>query len=131
MAEEELSRRVFVGTSAAIAVAAINFPRLPRIVRREHAAGVEETTISDLQAGLQSGAYTARSLVEQYTARIDAMDQQGPALNHIIELNPDALTVADQLDAERRAGKPRGPLDGIPILVKDKVGSKRSTPASS
>jgi len=77
--------------------------------------------ISDLQAGLASGKYTARSLVEEYQARIASMDKQGPTLNHVLEANPDALMIADQLDGERKAGKLRGPLHGIPILVKDNV----------
>jgi amidase len=84
-------------------------------------AGVEELSITELQTGLASGAYTARSLVEQYLARIEALDQRGPALNHVIEVNPEAVTIAEALDAERRGGRVRGPLHGIPILVKDNV----------
>ena len=83
---------------------------------------LDELSISDLQAGLASGTFTARSLVEQYRARIDALDQQGPTLNHVIEHNPDALAIADRLDAERNAAKKLlGPLHGIPILVKDNI----------
>jgi amidase len=82
---------------------------------------LDDLTIGDLQAGLASGKYTARSLVEQYEARVNALDRNGPTLNHVLELNPDALTIADQLDNERKAGKTRGPLHGIPILVKDNI----------
>jgi amidase len=133
MSEDDLSRRAFVGASAAIAVAAFETPRVPDVLRhagagwsrgaeKAAAAGVEEVSIVELQSGLQSGAYTARSLVEQYFARIDSMDQSGPALNHIIERNPDALMVADQKDTERKSGKtPLGPLHGIPILIKDNI----------
>ncbi|HKW09005.1 MAG TPA: amidase [Gemmatimonadaceae bacterium] len=84
-------------------------------------APLDDLTIVDLQTGMQSGKYTARSLVEQYVARIGALDQKGPTLNHVIELNPDALMIADQRDTERKAAKLRGPLHGIPILIKDNI----------
>lgn len=77
-----------------------------------------ETTIHDLQAGMSNGRFTARSLVEQYLARIQALD---PQVNAIVELNPDALTIADALDRERAAQGPRGLLHGIPILLKDNI----------
>jgi amidase len=82
---------------------------------------IEEATISDLQKRLESGEDTARSLVERYLARINTFDKNGPALRSVIELNPDALSIADRLDAERRAGKVRGPLHGIPLLIKDNI----------
>jgi amidase len=82
---------------------------------------LEDKTITELQEGLASGRWTARSLTEQYFARIEELDKQGPTLNHVLERNPDALTIADQLDNERKAGKTRGPLHGIPILVKDNI----------
>jgi amidase len=80
-----------------------------------------EATIADLQQRMQSGQETARSLVEKYTARIDAMDKSGPALHSVLEVNPDALAIADRLDAERKSRGPRGPLHGIPILLKDNI----------
>ena len=70
---------------------------------------------------MEAGRDTARSLAEKYLARIDAIDRQGPALRSIIEINPDALTIADQLDAERKSRGPRGPLHGIPIVIKDNI----------
>src|SRR5882724_7990333 len=76
---------------------------------------LEEATIADLQQRMQSGQETARSLVEKYVARIDAIDRNGPALHSVLELNPDALAIADRLDGERRGGRTRGPLHGIPI----------------
>lgn len=79
--------------------------------------------VSELKAGLDSGKYTARSLVEKYFARITAIDQAGPKLRSVIETNPDALAIADRLDAERKANKRRGPLHGIPVLVKDNIGT--------
>lgn len=80
---------------------------------------LEEATIADLQTRMESGAETSRSLVQKYLDRIDAIDRQGPALHAVIEVNPGALADADRLDAERKAGRTRGPLHGIPILVKD------------
>ena len=72
---------------------------------------------------MASGADTARSLAEKYLARIEALDRQGPALRAVLEINPDALAIADGLDAERKAGKVRGPLHGIPVLIKDNIGT--------
>jgi amidase len=70
---------------------------------------------------MKSGKYTARSLVEKYHARIEEIDKRGPAINAIIELNPDALSIADALDEERKAKGPRGPLHGVPVLIKDNI----------
>jgi amidase len=82
---------------------------------------LEEATIADLQQRMQSGRATARSLAEQYLARIDAIDRNGPGLRSVLELNPDALDIADRLDAERRSRGPRGPLHGVPVLLKDNI----------
>jgi amidase len=82
---------------------------------------LDEITISDLQDGMKSGKFTARSLVEKYTARIAEIDKAGPAINSIIELNPDALAIADALDQERKAKGPRGPMHGVPVLIKDNI----------
>src|SRR2546423_7347689 len=76
---------------------------------------LSEATIVDLQRRMDSGQDTARSLAEKYLARIDAIDRAGPALRSVIEINPDALTIADRLDVERTARGARGPLHGIPV----------------
>lgn len=82
---------------------------------------LDEITISDLQDGMKSGEFTPRSLVEKYSARIDEIDKHGPAVNAIIEMNPDALAIADALDQERKSKGPRGPMHGIPVLIKDNI----------
>jgi amidase len=82
---------------------------------------LDEITISGLQDGMKSGKFTARSLVEKYSARIQEIDKNGPAINSVIELNPDALSIADTLDQERKAKGPRGPMHGIPVLIKDNI----------
>src|SRR6266550_2933959 len=82
---------------------------------------LEEATISDLQTGMAAGRLTARSITKAYLDRIAELDRKGPTLRHVIETNPDALAIADALDRERKAGKVRGPLHGIPILLKDNV----------
>src|SRR5579863_9817955 len=82
---------------------------------------LEEITITELQDGMTSGRFTARSLVERYSSRIDEIDKRGPAVNAIIEMNPDAVAIADELDRERKAKGPRGPLHGIPVLIKDNI----------
>ena len=80
-----------------------------------------ELTITELQTGMQTGETTARSITEMYLRRIAEIDQAGPTLNSVVEINPNALDIADALDAERRARGPRGPLHGIPILIKDNI----------
>jgi amidase len=82
---------------------------------------LSELSIADLQHGLDCGTFTARSLVEKYLARIDAIDKNGPCLASVIELNPDALALADSLDRERKSKGPRGPMHGIPVLIKDNI----------
>jgi amidase len=82
---------------------------------------LDELTLADLQEGLRSGKWTARALTEKYLARIEAIDRRGPALRSVIEVNPDALALADALDRERKDRGPRGPLHGIPVLIKDNI----------
>jgi amidase len=94
---------------------------------------MEEWSIKELQQKLTSGDLSARRLCELYLERIQQVDRGGPALNAIIELNPDALAIADGLDEERKAGKLRGPLHGIPVLIKDNIDTadRMSTTAGS
>jgi amidase len=94
-----------------------NAPEVPDIKLFE----LDEITISGLQDGMRTGKFTARSLVEKYSARIEEIDKHGPAINSIIELNPDALSIADTLDQERKAKGPRGPMHGVPVLIKDNI----------
>src|SRR5712691_741232 len=95
--------------------------------------GLEEATLDQLQQKMVSGEYSSRSITEQYLQRIKKIDKQGPTLRAVIELNPDALTIADQLDKERKAGKIRGPLHGIPVWGKDNsdTGDSMMTTAGS
>ena len=82
---------------------------------------LEELTIEELGGGLSSGDWTCRALTEMYLERIEALDRQGPSLYSILEVNPSALSVADGLDRELRGGRRRGPLHGIPIVLKDNI----------
>jgi amidase len=82
---------------------------------------LEEATVADLQKRMSAGSLTASALTQRYLERIAAIDKRGPALNSVIELNPDALSIAAALDAERKAKGPRGPLHGIPVLIKDNI----------
>src|SRR2546423_2334627 len=83
----------------------------------------EEATIADLQEAMRSGRHTSRTVTEAYLERIREVDKEGPALNSVIELNPDALAIAENLDNERKTGRVRGALHGIPILIKDNIDS--------
>jgi amidase len=82
---------------------------------------LEEATVAQLQEGMTSGKYTSRQITELYLHRIDEIDRQGPTLRSVIQINPDALTIAAALDTERSRQGPRGPLHGIPVLIKDNI----------
>ena len=94
---------------------------------------LKEATIDELQARMASGESSSKWITGQYLRWIKAVDRQGPTLRAIIELNPDALAIAGQMDNERKTGKTRGPLHGIPVLVKDNIdtGDKMMTTAGS
>ncbi len=94
---------------------------------------LDEKTIPELARDLESGRYSTRSLAEKYYVRIDQIDRNGPAVNSVIELNPDTMDIAGQLDRERKNGRVRGPLHGMPILIKDNIatGDKMKTTAGS
>jgi amidase len=123
------SRRQFLRTSLLGGVSAAVMPALAgaRALPAAEATSsvrpfeLNEVTIADLQARFAYGKLTARSLTEKYLSRIEQIDKSGPALNAVIEINPDALTIADALDKERKEKGPRGPLHGIPVLVKDNI----------
>lgn len=94
---------------------------------------LDEFTIDELQQKMQSGELTAHSITELYLKRIEEIDKNGPKLNSVIEINPDALSIADVLDKERKENKIRGPLHGIPVLIKDNIdtGDQMMTTAGS
>lgn len=124
-----LNRREFIGagamgTAAAAATAACRTEpppaaeaNLPSISPFE----LDEVSILELQGRMDSGQETARAIVEKYLRRIEEIDRRGPSLRSVIEINPDALSIADALDRERRDAGARGPLHGIPILLKDNI----------
>jgi amidase len=93
----------------------------PQQQQATSAFDLEEVTIAGLQQRMATGDDTVRSLAEKYLARIEAIDRNGPALHSVIEVNPEALDIADRLDAERKSGHLRGPLHGVPILLKDNI----------
>src|SRR5687767_5738461 len=113
-----MKRRDFLHTTAAGCVLAI---AKPSSALNPPAFELEESTIAELQQGLQSGKFSSKSLVEKYTDRINEIDKKGPALRSVIELNPDAESIAAALDRERKERGPRGPLHGIPVLLKDNI----------
>ena len=129
---EQVDRRAFLGHAAVLGVATASGVRAAPPARAPAATPVpsmpapppfelEEVTVAALQAGMAEGRYTARRITELYLARIAEMDRAGPALHAIIETNPDALAIADELDRERKAKGARGPLHGIPVLLKDNI----------
>ena len=131
-ASARLSRRDFLRSSAvggALVVAGpiacepapSEEPAAPAAGTAVDEFGLEETTIAALQEGMTTGEWTARSITEAYLARIAQLNLRGPALRALLETNPDALTIADALDRDRRAQGPHGPMQGVPILLKDNI----------
>ena len=136
------SRRTFLQTSLLASVSPTFVPALaaareiapspaPELAPRSFE--LDELTISDLQAGLASGKYSSRSITEMYLGRIQQIDNEGPALKSVIQLNPDAEALADAADRERKSKQLRGPLHGIPVLIKDNIdtGDRQETSAGS
>ncbi len=123
------SRRNFLRAGLVTTVASAAYPALgaarvidqqsPDVIPREFE--LDELTIDDLQQAMQSGKYSSRSLTEKYLARIQDIDKGGPRINSVIEVNPEALEIAEGLDRERKDKGARGPLHGIPILIKDNI----------
>jgi amidase len=102
--------------------AALSLLLLSLVVRQPAAPfPLEEVNVAQLQDWMASGRYSARQIAELYLRRIEEIDRNGPTLRSVIEVNPEALAIADTLDAERKAKGPRGPLHGIPILIKDNI----------
>ena len=132
MSDHAMDRRSFLEYAVTSGAVAAGAPRLPALARKVARAAppppppfeLEEATIAGLQTGLQSGKYTSQGLVAAYLRRIDEIDRRGPALRAVLESNPDAPAQAAALDAERKAKGPRGPLHGIPVLVKDNVATR-------
>jgi len=129
-----LTRRRLL-TSGMLAGVATALPSLPLVAgatasappeaqARLKAFELDEITVTGLQQAMQSGRLTARSIAEKYLARIEAADKHGPSVNSVIEINPEALDIAEKLDRERKARGPRGPLHGIPVLIKDNIATR-------
>jgi amidase len=125
----KVARRNFLAYGFKIGAASLALPALARALRAQTPAPVvkpfelDEMTRAALEDGMKAGRFTSRSLAEKYLERISDIDTGGPALNTVIELNHDALAIADSLDAERQSKGPRGPLHGIPVLIKDNIGT--------
>jgi amidase len=121
------SRRSFLKKSLVGGIAAATFPSITfannsfLFLADIEPGEFDEITIAELTSGMKSGKYTARSITEEYIKRIKQIDQSGPAVNSVLELNPDALKIADELDKEFKEKGPRGPLHGIPVLIKDNI----------
>src|SRR4051812_22244851 len=131
-----MDRRKFVTVGAAVGTAALTGkPLSAEVVERNGDRALastskgfrvapfelEEATLADLQSRMASGQTSAHAITQAYINRINELDRAGPKLHHVIEVNPDALAIAGTMDRERKAGRVRGPLHGIPVLVKDNI----------
>lgn len=117
-------RKLLLVASASAALAACTTARMPGGL-------VEERSIAELAAAMDAGQTSSAALVDAYLDRIETIDRKGPALRSVLSVNPDALARARALDAERRAGRTRGPLHGVPILLKDNIESKDPLPTTA
>jgi amidase len=132
-----MDRRDFVrlGVTAGAAAGVANLANAANAANGRSASGaaILDAGVQEQQAQMQAGKLSSKALVQQYLARIAAIDKAGPRINAVIELNPDALAIAEERDRERKAGKLRGPLHGIPVLIKDNIATadKMSTSAGS
>lgn len=120
-APSTFDRRSFLATGLAVGSATLVAQPTKGSTPTLASFPLEETTLDELRMGLEAGRWTSQDLVSNYLARIGALDQTGPTLRSVIEVNPDALALAKHLDAERKKTGPRSPLHGIPVLVKDNL----------
>ena len=135
-----MHRRNFLktGTIAGISLSAISLTAVAASTQNQTAAQsgemdfeLDEATVTSLQEYMKSGKYTSHAITKLYLKRIAAIDKKGPKLNAVIALNPDALQMAEDLDKERAAGNIRGPLHGIPVLIKDNINTKDKIPTTA
>ena len=129
-----MNRRKFLrnGSLAGLSVAALSACNSPEkqvekkavvtpAAEEQDGFALNELNVDELQQKMEKGEYSSRRITEMYLQRIEAIDKSGPSINSVIEINPDALSIADAMDAERKSGKLRGPLHGIPVLIKDNI----------
>jgi amidase len=123
-------RRRFLQTSLLGSVGVVMLPAMagareltayPEAAAEVGSSELDELMITDLQAGIASGKFTSRSLTEKYLGRIEEIDRRGPTLRSVIEINPEAIPTAESLDKERKEKGARGPLHGVPVLIKDNI----------
>jgi len=137
-----MDRRKFLrnGSLAGVAISTLSFRGLEEAGAAARAAAASdkdfplmEATIGEMQEKMAGGALSSVAITKAYLKRIEEIDKKGPALNAVIELNPDALSIAAAMDAERKAGRVRGPMHGIPVLIKDNIdsGDKMQTTAGA
>ncbi|MEA3159409.1 MAG: amidase, partial [Gammaproteobacteria bacterium] len=118
-----MDRREFLVAAAvaATARAAETSPSTSSRPAHPPSESIEELSLADIAAAFAEGRFTSQQLTNDYLARIERLDRHGPNLRAVIETNPRALDIAAELDAERKSRGPRGPLHGVPILIKDNV----------
>jgi len=126
-----LPRLLLFMTVGTLCLVNCNSPVKNDSVKKADNAWIEEMTIKELQLGYSEGRYTIREIVQTYIDRINEIDNNGPSLNSIIIVNPDALAIADGLDRELKEGKSRGPMHGIPVILKDNIDTHDKMPTTA
>ena len=132
MEGDHLGRRTFLGQAAWLAAAALTQPyrshlntrwlrSLTSVRQTAEPFSFDEVSVAALQGEMQAGRLTSKAITEHYLQRIADLDRRGPSLHSIIETNPDAVSLADELDRERQQKGPRGPLHGVPVILKDNI----------
>jgi amidase len=123
-----LSRSLLYTSITIISFITCSTPQKNDAGRKPDTSWIEEMTIKDLQIGYAENKFTITDVVKTYLGRINDIDKSGPSLNSIIIVNPDALLIAEELDKELKAGKSRGPMHGVPVILKDNIDTHDKMP---
>jgi len=126
-----LSRFTLLFIPAILCLITCKSPVNKQVQKEPDNSWVEELTITQLQQGYIEGKFTITEVVNVYLDRVIEIDKNGPQLNSIIEINPDALQIAEELDRELAAGKIRGPLHGVPVILKDNIDTHDRMPTTA
>ena len=127
----KFTRFLVLFTSLVLCLITCKAPVNNKAETRNDNSWIEEMTIGQLQQGYKDGKYKIADIVKVYLDRINEIDKNGPHLNSIIEINPDALLIAEELDSEAAAGKPKGPLFGVPVILKDNIDTHDKMPTTA
>ena len=127
----KFTRVLLISIASLLCLITCKTPVSNRVQKVTDNSWIEELTISQLQKGYREGKYTVKDVIKVYLDRINEIDKNGPQLNSIIEVNPDALSIAEEMDKDKAAGKTPGALFGIPVILKDNIDTHDKMPTTA